>query len=36
MTVAEAAVVMNVPRSTLRGWLASLRERMEARGIGPP
>lgn len=35
MTVAEAAVVMNVPRSTLRGWLASLRERMEARGIGP-
>lgn len=35
MTVAEAAVVMNVPRSTLRGWLASLRERLEARGIGP-
>lgn len=35
MTVAEAAVVMDVPRSTLRGWLASLRERMEARGIGP-
>lgn len=35
MTLAEAAVVMDVPRSTLRGWLASLRERMEARGIGP-
>jgi DNA-directed RNA polymerase specialized sigma24 family protein len=34
MTVAEAAVVMGVPRSTLRGWLASLRERMEARGLG--
>lgn len=35
MTLAEAAAVMLVPRSTLRGWLASLRERMEARGIGP-
>jgi len=35
MTAAEAAVVMGVPRSTLRGWLASLRERMEARGMGP-
>jgi DNA-directed RNA polymerase specialized sigma24 family protein len=34
MTIAEAAVVMGVPRSTLRGWLASLRERMEARGLG--
>jgi DNA-directed RNA polymerase specialized sigma24 family protein len=35
MTIAEAAAVMGVPRSTLRGWLASLRERMEARGMGP-
>lgn len=34
MTLSEASAVMSVPRSTLRGWLASLRERMEARGIG--
>ena len=34
MTLADAAVVMNVPRSTLRGWLASLRERLEAKGSG--
>lgn len=35
MTLSEAAAVMDVPRSTLRGWLASLRERMEAKGLGP-
>lgn len=35
MTLSEAAVAMDVPRSTLRGWLASLRERMEAKGLGP-
>lgn len=34
MTLAEASRVMGVPRSTLRAWLASLRERMEARGLG--
>jgi len=34
MTLAEAADVMRVPRSTLRGWLAGLRDRMEARGMG--
>jgi DNA-directed RNA polymerase specialized sigma24 family protein len=34
MTLTEASRVMGVPRSTLRGWLASLRERMEARGLG--
>lgn len=34
MSLSEAAEVMNVPRSTLRGWLASLRERLEARGLG--
>jgi len=34
MSLSEAADVMNVPRSTLRGWLASLRERLEARGLG--
>lgn len=33
MTLSDAARVMGVPRSTLAGWLASLRERMEARGI---
>ena len=33
MTLTEASRVMNVPRSTLAGWLASLRERMEARGL---
>jgi predicted DNA-binding protein (UPF0251 family) len=34
MTLTEASRVMDVPRSTLAGWLASLRERMEARGLG--
>jgi predicted DNA-binding protein (UPF0251 family) len=34
MTLTEASRVMEVPRSTLVGWLASLRERMEARGLG--
>lgn len=34
MTLTEASRVMGVPRSTLAGWLASLRERMEARGLG--
>ena len=32
MTLSEAAREMGVARSTLRGWLASLRERMEAKG----
>lgn len=35
MTLAEAAREMDVPRSTARGWIASLRERMEAKGLGP-
>jgi DNA-directed RNA polymerase specialized sigma24 family protein len=34
MTLTQAARVMGVPRATLRGWLASLRERMEAKGLG--
>lgn len=34
MSLAEASRAMDVPRRTLRGWLASLRERMEARGFG--
>ncbi len=33
MSVSEASRVMGVPRTTLVGWLASLRERMEARGL---
>jgi DNA-directed RNA polymerase specialized sigma24 family protein len=35
MSVAEASRVMNVPRSTLAGWLAGLRDRMEAKGLSP-
>jgi DNA-directed RNA polymerase specialized sigma24 family protein len=34
-TVTEAARVMGIPRSTAVGWLASVRERMEARGLEP-
>lgn len=34
MTLTEASRAMGVPRSTLAGWVAALRERMEARGFG--
>jgi DNA-directed RNA polymerase specialized sigma24 family protein len=33
MTLAEAAREMGIARRTARGWIASLRERMEAKGL---
>lgn len=35
MTLTEAAREMGVARSTLRGWLKALRDRMEAKGLSP-
>lgn len=32
-SVTDAARAMGIPRSTAAGWIASLRERMEARGM---